>query len=156
VKSKVTLMLLAVMSFGVLVVSAQTPRPRIEGDGDLGTPRAVSPYVTEQRTYFSPALGFGGAQSQEEGTLSNQASKLARQLGSAKADGDREKLKTELGTILEKQFELRQQRHKKEIDSLEAQVKKLKDLVDKRQENRREIVAKRLDQILQEAQGLGW
>jgi hypothetical protein len=88
--------------------------------------------------------------------LANEATEVARQLGSAKSDADRDKLKTQLSTILEKQFELRQQRHKKEIESLEAQVKKLHDLVDKRQENRREIVAKRLDQVLQEAQGLGW
>jgi len=100
--------------------------------------------------------GLSGAQSHEEATLATKASEVARQLGSARSDADREKLKADLSTILEKQFELRQQRHKKEIESLEAQVKKLRDLVDKRQENRREIVAKRLDQILQEAQGLGW
>jgi hypothetical protein len=88
--------------------------------------------------------------------LANQATQLVQQLGAAKSDTDRDKLKTQLNTILEKQFELRQQRHKKEIEALEAQIKKLRDLVDKRQENRREIIAKRMDQILQESQGLGW
>lgn len=54
----------------------------------------------------------------------------------------------DLSQILEKQFNLRQNCHIDEIKSLEAKVKKLKQLVDKRQENRREVVSKRLDQIL--------
>jgi len=110
----------------------------------------------QQADYSNSFYTVSGVQSREEADLANQASQVAHQLGSAKSDADREKLKAQLSTILEKQFEFRQQRHKKEIESLEAQVKKLRDLVDKRQENRREIVAKRLDQILQEAQGLGW
>jgi hypothetical protein len=119
---------------------------------------APQPRAFANDIYYGSAsyANYPGGQSHEEAQLANQANGLARQLGSAKSDGDREKAKTQLSTILEKQFELRQQRHKKEIESLEAQVKKLRDLVDKRQENRREIVAKRLDQILQEAQGLGW
>ena len=79
-----------------------------------------------------------------------------RKLGEAKSDSDRSKIKEDLSQILEKQFDLRQKRHLDEIKSLEAKVKKLKELVDKRQENRREIVSKRLDQILSDAEGLGW
>ncbi len=102
------------------------------------------------------SLRSARAQSQEEAQLATQAGHIAHQLTSASSDTDRDKLKTQLSTVLEKQFELRQQRHKKEIESLEVQVKKLRDLVDKRQENRREIIAKRLDHILRESQGLGW
>ena len=46
----------------------------------------------------------------------------------------------DLSQILEKKFDLWQKCHLDEIKSLEAKVKKLKELVDKRQENRREIV----------------
>ena len=74
----------------------------------------------------------------------------------AKSDGERDKIKVQLKEVLETQFAARQQRHEKEIADLEAKVKKLKELVAKRQENRREIVANRLDQILRDAQGLGW
>ena len=62
----------------------------------------------------------------------------------------------QLKEVLETQFAARQQRHEKELADLESKVKKLKDLVAKRQENRREIVANRLDQIMRDAQGLGW
>jgi len=75
--------------------------------------------------------------------------------GGAKTEADRSQIKTQLNGILEKQFDLRQKRHQDEIAGLEAKVKKLKGLVEKRQENRREIVSKRLDQILSNAEGLG-
>ena len=65
-------------------------------------------------------------------------------------------LKTKLSDLLEKQFDQRQKRHEDEIKQLEAQIKKLKDLVEKRQENRREIITARLNQIVKESQGLGW
>jgi hypothetical protein len=94
--------------------------------------------------------------SDEENNLSQRAEALARQLGAAKSDGDREKIKGQLSDLLEKQFDQRQKRHEEEIKQLEAQIKKLKDLVDKRQENRREIISARLNQIVKESQGLGW
>jgi hypothetical protein len=92
----------------------------------------------------------------EEANLAHEAERVARQLGEAKSDSDRDKLKTRLGEVLEKQFDQRQKRHEREIEQLEAQIKKLKDLVAKRQENRREIIGRRLEQILRESQGLGW
>ncbi len=81
---------------------------------------------------------------------------MAQQLAAAKSDSDREKIKSQLAETLEKQFDQRQKRHEEEIKSLEAQVKKLRDMVEKRQENRREIISRRLDQIVKESQGLGW
>ena len=92
----------------------------------------------------------------DEANLVQETDLLARQLGEAKSDTDRDKIKTKLGEVLAKQFDQRQKRHEHEIEELEAQVKKLKDLVSKRQENRREIIAQRLDQIIRESQGLGW
>lgn len=69
---------------------------------------------------------------------------------------DRARIKDDLRELLEKQFELRQRRHEQEIEALEAQVKSLKELVRKRNDNRGLIVSKRLDQILRDAEGLGW
>ena len=92
----------------------------------------------------------------EEANLAREADELGRKLGDAKGSEDRSKIKDHLTQVLEKQFDLRQKRHQDEIKALEDKVKKLKDLVDKRQENRKEIVAKRLDQILSDAEGLGW
>jgi Spy/CpxP family protein refolding chaperone len=104
--------------------------------------------------------GFGGMwrgkYHPEEMELTRQANDLVRKLGEAKGDAEKEKIKTKLSEVLEKQFDIRQKRHTSEIEALENQVKKLKELVQKRQENRKEIVSKRLDQLQREALGLGW
>ncbi|WP_165249582.1 hypothetical protein [Paludisphaera soli] len=57
---------------------------------------------------------------------------------------------------LGQQFDARQRRYVDEIEALEAKVARLRALVDKRQENRDDIVQKRLNQLLSESEGLGW
>jgi hypothetical protein len=107
---------------------------------------------------FPNLAGYTGfaKSSAEEQQLAHQANELAHKLRDAKGDNDKDKLKTKLTETLEKQFDVRQKRHTTEIDNLEAQVKKLKELVQKRQEARRDIITKRLDQLQREAEGLGW
>jgi len=129
----------------------RTPEPVI-----VETPSTVTSGVHAITTrrgdfYFSP-LGMNN----EEAGLAHESDQLARKLGDAKSDTDRSKIKEDLAQILEKQFDLRQKRHLDEIKALEEKIKKLKGLVDKRQENRREIVSNRLDQIMRDAMGLGW
>jgi len=91
-----------------------------------------------------------------EGRLAQASEQLARSIGAAKSDSDKEELKHQLSQILDQQFELRQRRHESEIAELETQVRQLRELVRKRQENRHEIVAKRLEVIVRDAEGLGW
>jgi hypothetical protein len=111
-----------------------------------GQTRPASPFMVPDRQEGAP----------EEGRLATEADRLARQLGQAKSEDDKEQLKAKLADVLDKQFEQRQRRHESEIEALEAQLKKLKDLVRIRNERRREIVAKRLEQVLRDAEGLGW
>jgi hypothetical protein len=91
-----------------------------------------------------------------EAELMTQTNVLIRELEAADSVSQRESAKTKLNELLAKQFDLRQERHEREIKALEAQVKKLKELVQKRQENREEIIARRLDQLVRESQGLGF
>ena len=181
-KTTFALMLLAALGSTALVASAQTQYrsntplppnpPRTLYVPDVSAPPPPPPppgatlaaqpgWVVAQPgsdhivpRYTGPGFAFAG--SPEESNLAHEADRLARQLGEAKSDTERDQLKTKLGEVLEKQFDQRQKRHEAEIKALEAQVKKLRDLVEKRQENRREIIARRFDQILREAQGLGW
>lgn len=92
----------------------------------------------------------------EETSLNRQADGLAQELASADSDSKRSAIKTKLSELLGKQFDARQKRHKQEIEALETQVKKLRELVNKRQESRDEIIARRLEQVLRDSQGLGW
>jgi hypothetical protein len=93
---------------------------------------------------------------QSESALAHQVEELKRRLDGAATDADRSKVRTQLAELLGKQFDIRQKRHGLEIEALESQVKKLKDLVRKRNESREEIISRRADQILREAEGLGW
>jgi hypothetical protein len=92
----------------------------------------------------------------DESDFARQTDELVRQLAAAKGDSDKDKIKAKLSEALEKQFDIRQQRHALEVSTLEAQLKRLQEMVQKRQESRRDIIAKRLDQLVREAQGLGW
>jgi hypothetical protein len=92
----------------------------------------------------------------QESSLEQQANEIRHRLESASNDTQRSEARTKLAENLGKQFDLRQKRHGLEIEALEAQVKKLKELVQKRQESRAEIISRRVDQVLREAEGLGW
>jgi hypothetical protein len=139
--------------------------PRRESEDVFVPARAFNADPTTTTINSVPMTLFGqqgnvykafSAATSEETKLARNVEALVHRLAEAKNDSDRDKAKGELRDVLEKQFDLRQVRHDKEIDALEAQVKKLKDLVRKRNDNRREIISKRLDQILSDAEGLGW
>ena len=160
-RSILTLALMSALAFTAVAVPARSQGRANPKD------EASPPLMPSSGPGFSPDAGlkprstamymanwFG--KSDEEASLANEADQLAQQLGAAKSDAEKDKTKTRLREVLEKQFDSRQRRQEAEIEALEAQVKKLKELVQKRQENRREIVSKRLDQILRDAQGLGW
>jgi hypothetical protein len=98
---------------------------------------------------------MNGDLSAQEVELARKCEDLVRQL--ARSEGDsRQQIKERLTEALAKQFDLRQKRHESQIAALEAQVKKLRTLVQKRQDNRRDIISKRLEQLVQESEGLGW
>ncbi len=123
------------------------------------SPEDIVPFSTTTLPRYSKpeyVTTFAGNAFPEEANVAQEADQLARQLAETKSDTEREKIKTQLGELLKRQFDSRQKRHGHEIEELEAQVKKLKALVEKRQENRNEIIARRLEQILRESQGLGW
>jgi colicin import membrane protein len=182
-KSKLVLLLIAAVGSTALVASAQTQTSSYvvttrssEGQDPFATatsaapapapapvpqppvppvppPIATSPPARNTFFYSRPQYI---SYSVEENNLSHQAEQFAQQLAAARSDSDREKIKGQLTELLEKQFDQRQKKHEEEIKQLEAQIKKLKDTVDKRQENRREIIGARLNQIVKESQGLGW
>ena len=85
-----------------------------------------------------------------------QISALTSRYGEIDDDAERQKAKTELAEMLGKQFEVQQQIREEEVGQLEARVKKLRALIDKRKDARQSIIEKRLDQLLREAEGLGW
>jgi hypothetical protein len=137
-----------------VVVSAQGQSSSAEqSNHQPGQDGLFNPY---QPLVSLPGYTAHAKSAAEEQQLAHRANELARQLRDVKTDIDKDKLKALLTETLERQFDLRQKRHTTEIENLEAQVKKLKELVQKRQEARRDIINKRLDQLKSEAEGLGW
>jgi hypothetical protein len=92
----------------------------------------------------------------EVAELGRQSDSLIRQLEAADSDDLRRDINAKLGEALSKQFDASQKRYGLEILALDAQIKRLNDLVRKRQENRAEIISRRLDQIVRDSQGLGF
>jgi hypothetical protein len=162
-----TLIMLSVFGLVALAVSAQTPGVPINKfvpvspDNALsnatpaGQPAAPSPYYAPSTSVTGYSGSFSHGPRPEELELARTCEVLIKQL--AKSEGqDKEKVKTNITNTIEKQFDLRQKRHEAEITELETQLKKLKEMVQKRQDNRKEIVGKRFDQLVRESEGLGW
>jgi hypothetical protein len=73
------------------------------------------------------------------------------------ADADqRKQLESSLREMLKREFNARLMAHEQEIKELEAKVRELRERLALRREKQDEIVDHRLQQILREAQGLGW
>jgi len=92
----------------------------------------------------------------EEGRLEQEASGLVEEYSRTQDEAQRGKTKAKLAATLEKQFELQQKRRDLEVAHIETQLKKLREIMRKRGEARQTIIDKRLDQLLREADGLGW
>ncbi|SRR6266536_6386417 len=165
-KSFVKSALFAGLGVGCLALGsgAQQPAPT--------PPLAPAPIVVTGQgttaTYF-PAQGapgtYPGRVLTADGTTKlwsvydahdGEAHKLAKQLADAKTDTDKDKVRDKLKEHLNKTFDDRQKRHEKEIAALEEQVKKLKEMVAKRQDVKKEIIDDRMKQLEREAKGLGW
>jgi hypothetical protein len=126
-------------------------------------PGAGSPYHSSGGDTLLPPLDSAPAAdpalrtlANEEVALKRRADVLIRQLEAADSDARRDEIKANLSETLSKQFDASQRRYGLRIEALEAQIKRLKDLVRKRQENRAEIISRKLDQIVRESQGLGF
>jgi hypothetical protein len=93
---------------------------------------------------------------QSEANGEREVANLVAEYGRTESETQRGKIKGKLAEVLEKQFDLQQTRRDLEVARIEAQLKKLRDLMRKRSDARQTIVEKRLDQLLREADGLGW
>ena len=88
--------------------------------------------------------------------LSRKSKELATQYGAAKEEAKKSQLRSQLRDTLEKQFQLQQQRRQEELLKIEERLKTLRELMQKRNDARQAIIDRRLDQLLRDAEGLGW
>ena len=123
---------------------AQTARPPVPLDYGA----MPSSYATPHDKELSELI-------KDESKAVGEASHWMKEYAGADED-KRAKIKTKVQEALGKQFDAQQKRRDLELTRLEAQTKKLRELMKKRTDARTTIIEKRLDQLLREADGLGW
>jgi hypothetical protein len=116
-------------------------------------PRPLLPEQPTQHTQAAPWYYPTGADGAREQV---QAAQLAKQLIKAEKADEKEKLRKEMTELLGKQFDAHLQQQQKGLEALEKQIADLKAIVKKRQDAKASIVERRMNQLVDEAQGLGW
>jgi len=108
-------------------------------------------------------FGMGGRQDPEAAKQFMEAAKaeqeqhrLLTNYAQSTDEKQRAAIKEALSKVLQRQFDLQIQQHEREVSEIEARVKKLREMIAKRNAARQSIVSSRLDQLVNEADGMGW
>jgi hypothetical protein len=102
------------------------------------------------------AIGPTSSPAQDMVQCEREAARLTAEYGRIPDEKERSKVKESLAKVLEKEFDLHQKARSQEIEQIEARVKRLRNLMDKRNQARKTIVNARLDQLIRDSEGLGW
>jgi hypothetical protein len=92
----------------------------------------------------------------QESAARHTVAELVENYAHAESDKDRAALKPQVAKALENEFVAQQRRRSLELDRIEAQLAKVRERLRKRNDERQTIIDKRLDQLVREAEGLGW
>ena len=103
-----------------------------------------------------PPGAFPGAAQPKHQELQAESARLAKQYAKSEKEEEKKEIRKKLGEVLGQQFDLHLQEQQKELDELEKQIADLKALLKKRKDSRTTIIDRRLEQIIQDAEGLGW
>ena len=82
--------------------------------------------------------------------------KLAEEYANAKGEDEKSEARKKLTDLLGRQFDEHIKRQQKELKELEKQIMTLRSLIKKRVDAKSSIVDRRIDQLLLDAEGLGW
>jgi hypothetical protein len=88
--------------------------------------------------------------------VQDQSSQLAHEYFKAEKEEDKKEIRKKLADALAKEFDAHMERQQKELADLEKQINELRKLLKKRQEAKTAIIDRRMDQLIQDAEGLGW
>jgi hypothetical protein len=91
-----------------------------------------------------------------ERTLERQSRDLVRRARNATQDHDRTALRSNLASVLDELFELREHHRELMIERLEKELQTLRQTTEKRHQNKDRIVANRLEELLGSEDDLRW
>lgn len=98
--------------------------------------------------------GFAGPGPDAE--LEHSVRILLGDYASKKDDDAKKKVVDEITEAVTKQFEIRQEARERELKRLEAQIKRLREMHQKRNEQKDRIITERVQQMIRDVDGLGW
>lgn len=139
--------------------SGQATRPAVAPIAVVAPESTPAPL----NTYWAPAVAaqeaaaaaFGGrAGYSYAGQV--RSSQLALKFVKAEKASEKDEAKKQLVEELAKEFDEHLKQQQKEIEDLDKQLATLKATLKKRQDNKTTIVDRRFEQLIQEADGLGW
>jgi hypothetical protein len=86
----------------------------------------------------------------------SQSAKLAKQYAKAEKDEEKKEIRKKLADLLTAQFDQQVAQQQKELEALEKQIASVKATLKKRTDAKTAIVDRRLEQLILEAEGMGW
>lgn len=92
----------------------------------------------------------------DEGAIAHEAQEILSRYAASDDEVDQKKIKRELREALTRQFDLQRKRRELEVTRIEERLRKLREQIKKRNDARETIIDRRLDQLVNEAEGLGW
>jgi len=93
---------------------------------------------------------------QADSAMGRQEEQLVARYATTEDAEQRSAIKAELAEQLTNHFSIQEQIRDRELARVEARVKKLRELTQKRRDAQKTIIEQRLDQLLRDADGLGW
>lgn len=93
---------------------------------------------------------------QADAAMGRQEEQLVSRYAASEDSEQRNAIKAELAEHLTNHFSVQEQIRDRELARVEARVKKLRELTQKRRDAQKTIIEQRLDQLLRDADGLGW
>lgn len=93
---------------------------------------------------------------QADAAMGRQEEQLVSRYAASDDAEQRSAIKAELAEQLTNHFSVQEQIRDRELARVEARVKKLRELTQKRRDAQKTIIEQRLDQLLRDADGLGW
>jgi len=137
------------------------------GGGRAGFGIAAQPGASADNFIYSVVPGAGAGMlaaddpesaklAQAELEVAQEADQLSAKYEAADKPEEQKRVKAELREVLTKQFNLQHQRRELELARIEERVQKLRDQIKKRNEARDSIIDRRLEQLINDAEGLGW
>ena len=154
-KSFTSLCLVVLLAAAVVCVSFFAS-PNAIGQAQPKTDYLTVPVQVPDGQFRTASPYFRGPANDKQYALQNESVQLAHQIAKAEDDDEKKGLRKKLTQVLEQIFDAHLKEQQKDLDDLEKQVARLKKLLSKRREAKETIVERRLEQLVQDAEGLGW